>query len=109
MKCIFCLQERLPSDEHVIPESIGGRIRIKEVCRDCNSELSRLVDNPFANCSLIQLARFSHSLGGKRDIVPFPFGKVGTIETGQRVGLDKNFTPHVKRDLTITCFVETFS
>lgn len=102
MKCIFCLEEKPPSDEHVIPESIGGRLRIKEVCRECNSNLSRLVDNPFASCSLIQLARYNHSLGGKRDIVPFPFGGVGTIDTGQRVSLDEKFTPHVKRDFHIT-------
>lgn len=102
MKCIFCLQDKPPSDEHVIPESIGGRLRIKEVCRECNSNLSRLVDNPFASCSLIQLARYNHSLGGKRGIVPFPFGGVGTIDTGQRVSVDQHFFPHVKRDFQIT-------
>ena len=102
MKCIFCFEEKQPSDEQVIPESIGGRLRIKEVCRECNSNLSRLVDGPFASCSLIQLARYNHSLGGKRDIVPFPFGGVGTIDTGQRVSLDEKFTPHVKRDFQIT-------
>ena len=102
MKCIFCLEEKPPSDEHVIPESIGGRLRIKEVCRECNSNLSRLVDNPFASCSLVQLARYNHSLGGKRDIVPFPFGGVGTFDTGQKVSLDENFKPHVKRAFTIT-------
>jgi HNH endonuclease len=101
MKCIFCLEEKLPSDEHVIPESIGGSLLIKEVCRDCNSNLSRLVDNPFANCSLIQIARYSNSLGGKRDIVPFPFGGVGTVDTGHKVSVDRDFKPHVKRILDI--------
>jgi|SRR6266850_83389 len=104
MRCIFCLEEKSPSDEHVIPESIGGRLCIKEVCRECNSKLSRLVDNPFASCSLIQLARYTHSLGGKRDIIPFPFGGVGTFATGQKVSLDQNFTPHAKRAFTITKF-----
>jgi hypothetical protein len=101
MKCIFCFEEKGPSDEHVIPESIGGRLLIKEVCRECNSNLSRLVDNPFASCSLIQLARYSHSLGGKRDIVPFPFGGVGTIDTGQKLSVNRDFMPHVKRILDI--------
>jgi hypothetical protein len=101
MKCIFCLSDKPPSDEHVIPESVGGTLRIQEVCRECNSKLSELVDNPFANCSLIQLARFNHSLGGKRGKVPFPFGGVGTLDTGQRVSLDRDFNPHVKRGLDI--------
>lgn len=102
MKCIFCLQEKLPSDEHVIPDSIGGTIHIKEVCHECNSDLSRLVDNPFANSYLIKLARFTHSLGGKRDIVPFPFGGIGTIDTGQNISLDREFIPHLRRDLNIS-------
>ena len=102
MKCIFCLLEKPPSDEHVIPDSIGGKIHINEVCKECNSTLSSLVDNPFASCSLIQLARYTHSLGGKRDIVPFPFGGVGTFNNGQKVSLDRSFTPHVKRDLNFT-------
>ncbi|NOS83113.1 MAG: HNH endonuclease [Nitrospira sp.] len=101
MKCIFCLDEKPPSDEHVIPESVGGTLRIQEVCRDCNSKLGQLVDNPFSNSFLVQLARFSHSLGGKRGAVPFPFGGMGTLDTGQRVSLDRDFVPHVKRVLDI--------
>jgi hypothetical protein len=66
MKCIFCFEERPPSDEHIIPESVGGKLRLNSVCRECNSGLSRLVDGPFAQCSIIQLARFTHSLGGTR-------------------------------------------
>ena len=102
MKCIFCLNPKPSSVEHVIPESVGGSLEIDAVCRECNSELSRLVDNPFASCSIIQLARYHHSLGGKRGIVPFPFGGIGTLETGQKVSMDRNFAPHVKRDFRIT-------
>lgn len=102
MKCIFCLQEKPSSDEHVIPDSIGGTLRVKEVCRECNNTLSRLVDNPFANCSPIQLARYTHSLGGKRDNIPFPFNGIGTIDTGQKISLNRNFVPHLKRKLDIS-------
>jgi hypothetical protein len=101
MKCIFCLDEKPPSDEHVIPESIGGTLRIQEVCGDCNSELNRLIDNPFSNCFLIQLARFTYSLGGKRDVVPFPFGALGTFDTGQKVRLDREFTPRPMRTFEV--------
>lgn len=102
MKCIFCLEEKPPSDEHVIPDSIGGTIHITEVCRECNSDLSRLVDNPFANSPVIQLARYNHAIGGKRGNVPFPFKGVGVAESGVRVSVNRDFKPHVKRELEIT-------
>lgn len=100
MKCIFCLQEKEPSNEHVIPDSIGGTIRIKEVCRNCNSELSRQVDDPFSKNPLIQLARYCHSLGGKRDIIPFPFRHL-TSEAGEKISLDEELNPHLERILEI--------
>jgi hypothetical protein len=44
VKCIFCLKEKEPSIEHVIPESIGGVLTINYLCRDCNSELGSKAD-----------------------------------------------------------------
>ena len=99
MKCIFCLEEKEPSVEHIIPESIGGCLRMSKVCSECNSELSRLVDNPFANSPFIKLYRYMHSIGGKRGKIPFPFEGVGIMESGQKVSFDRDFKPHVKRTL----------
>lgn len=45
MICIFCNEENEPSEEHIIPESIGGIATIKTVCRDCNSKLGTEVDS----------------------------------------------------------------
>jgi hypothetical protein len=45
-------------------------------------------------------ARFSHSIGGKRGKVSFPFA-LGTLPTGQKIGLNRDFKPHVKRHLEI--------
>lgn len=101
MICIFCRKEKPPSEEHVFPESIGGTLVIKNVCRGCNSDLSRLVDNPFAKSPIIQVARYAHSLGGKRDIVPFPFAGVGTFDDGRKVTVDRDFKPNVKRSLKV--------
>jgi hypothetical protein len=101
MKCIFCLEEKPSSDEHVIPESVGGNIHLKEVCIGCNGELSRLVDAPFANSPVIELARHNHSIGGKRNKVPFPFRDVGVTESGLRVGVNRDFENHVKRDFKV--------
>jgi hypothetical protein len=44
VRCFFCLQEKDPSDEHVFPEAIGGTLRTKRVCGNCNSFLGHEVD-----------------------------------------------------------------
>lgn len=38
-KCILCLQEDSLCEEHVIPESLGGRLTCNFLCRSCNSKL----------------------------------------------------------------------
>lgn len=44
--CIICHQDNQElSDEHVIPEAIGGYYHIYNVCKDCNSKLGDHVDN----------------------------------------------------------------
>ena len=43
--CIICHQDNQElSDEHVIPEAIGGYYHIYNVCKDCNSKLGDHVD-----------------------------------------------------------------
>lgn len=36
-KCILCLEQPADSWEHIIPESIGGRLQIKALCSRCNN------------------------------------------------------------------------
>ncbi len=45
INCIFCQLEKNPSDEHPIPLNIGGKIIIRNVCKDCNSKLGSEVDS----------------------------------------------------------------
>lgn len=56
IKCIFCLKMKSPSDEHVIPKSLGGNLTIKCVCKECNEGLSQL-DQSLADSSLLMLPR----------------------------------------------------
>jgi hypothetical protein len=44
MKCIFCLNEREPSVEHVFPDAIGGTWTTDRVCKPCNDWLGSNVD-----------------------------------------------------------------
>lgn len=74
MLCIICRepQEKM-SDEHVIPDSIGGFYHIYNVCVVCNSKLGELVDSPLVNHKLTDLYRFSQNIKGKSGKVPNPF------------------------------------
>ncbi|HCM0844933.1 TPA: hypothetical protein N2782_002940 [Vibrio parahaemolyticus] len=78
MLCIICRepQEKM-SDEHVIPDSIGGFYHIYNVCIVCNSKLGELVDSPLVNHKLTDLYRFSQNIKGKSGKIPNPFS--GTI------------------------------
>jgi len=44
MSCVFCDSSDGFSEEHIIPESIGGSVIIKRVCRDCNNILGSEAD-----------------------------------------------------------------
>ena len=43
-QCILCLKSGDLSEEHIIPESIGGRLSIRFLCTNCNSILGRTVE-----------------------------------------------------------------
>ncbi len=57
MRCIFCLEERAPSDEHVFPEAIGGTLKIDRVCKSCNGRLGSDVDVLLTDHGLILMKR----------------------------------------------------
>lgn len=44
MNCIFCDSSEKFSEEHIIPESIGGSVVINSVCINCNSKFGSEVD-----------------------------------------------------------------
>lgn len=58
INCIFCLQTKEHSDEHVMPYSLGGNLTIQCVCEGCNSKLS-LLDQSLADASLLVLPRLT--------------------------------------------------
>jgi HNH endonuclease len=79
MECIICRVEKSDmSDEHVIPESLGGYYHIYNVCVFCNSKLGNMVDSPLVNHKLTELYRFCEGLEGKSGKVPNPFSGVFT-------------------------------
>jgi hypothetical protein len=75
--CIICREEKEEfSDEHIIPEAIGGCCHIYNVCKNCNSIMGNKVDDKLVNHMLSKHMRFRNGLKGKTGEIPNPF--VGT-------------------------------
>lgn len=74
MDCIICRQNKDDmTDEHVIPDSLGGYYHIHNVCKSCNSLLGGRVDSKLVNHYFSQWMRFLNNLKGKSSSVPNPF------------------------------------
>lgn len=79
--CIICrLEKDNMSDEHVIPDSLGGYYHVHTVCRDCNSLLGTKVDTHLINNKFGELYRSRYNLKGKTGGIPNPLGGVFTNE-----------------------------
>jgi hypothetical protein len=102
MKCIICLKEKQPSDEHIIPDSIGGNIHIRQVCSECNSMLNKTIDMPFSDCDLVRFFRSFHKIGGKRGVVQqFFAGEVVDANSGKKMLLDDSLRPYTIHEVKI--------
>lgn len=93
MLCIICRKNREDmSDEHVIPDSLGGCYHIFNVCKTCNSEMGEKVDSPLVNHKLTELYRFAQELEGKSGAIPNPFSGIfmeeGNPEVKARVDVN---------------------
>lgn len=75
--------------EHVIPNSIGGRLKSRDlICRNCNSTFGHDIDSELAS----QLNFFANQLNISREKgTPPPI--YGTTETGYRISLDPGGKP----------------
>ncbi|GKV54256.1 hypothetical protein NCCP2222_02030 [Sporosarcina sp. NCCP-2222] len=75
IKCIFCGLDKKSSVEHVFPDSLGGQLIIKNVCKECNDFLGEKVDFHLVDHPLMQFIRAKYSLAGKKGHIPNPFSK----------------------------------
>lgn len=64
MRCIFCLNERPGTEEHVFPRAIGGRLTTDRVCKPCNSALGSRVDAALSDNFLVRGQRAHLGLAG---------------------------------------------
>ncbi|WP_343499492.1 HNH endonuclease [Achromobacter denitrificans] len=94
MLCIICRKDKDDmSDEHVIPDSLGGYYHIFNVCETCNSKMGEKVDSPLVNHKLTELYRLAQEIEGKKGGVPNPFSgtfiEEGNPEIKARVDINK--------------------
>lgn len=94
MLCIICRKDKEDmSDEHVIPDSMGGFYHIFNVCKTCNSKMGEKVDSPLVNHKLTELYRFTQEIESKSGSIPNPFSGIfmekGDPEFKARVDVSK--------------------
>jgi hypothetical protein len=107
--CIFCMQrveEELNSVEHIFPDSLGGTLTIKNVCRDCNSHLGSYVDGPMINNFLIEMKRKFLEIPGKSGAVPNPFENA-TDSTNEKQKYRWKFGNEESQEIKVTTLVNT--
>lgn len=89
--CIICHRDSQElSDEHVIPEAIGGYYHIYNVCKDCNSRLGHHVDKLLLNHWFIKAARHKKKLKGYKGYIPNPLIGEGSLSTGEKVRVEQD-------------------
>lgn len=89
--CIICRRDNQElSDEHVIPEAIGGYYHIYNVCKDCNSKLGDHVDKLLLNHWFIKAARYEKRLKGYKGNIPDPLIGEGSLSTGEKVRVEQD-------------------
>lgn len=89
--CIICHRDEVElSDEHVIPDAIGGYYHIYNVCKDCNSNLGNCVDSYLLKHWLIIGARHNKRLAGKTNKIPNPLTGDGFLEDGTKVRTEED-------------------
>lgn len=75
MDCIICKNDKQEEDfneEHVFPESIGGKYKIRTVCKECNSHFGETIDNKFINSGVIRALNHILNIENKNGkVVPY--------------------------------------
>ncbi|WP_444938502.1 HNH endonuclease [Microbulbifer sp. JMSA002] len=105
--CIICLnenpitEENPLTDEHIIPEFMGGSLVKKNVCKKCNSKMGTGFEGALANSLFYKLPRFLHGIKGKKRALESPFTGVYDHEEIGRFRVNENGDLTVIPDIKI--------
>jgi hypothetical protein len=79
--CIICRKEKdILSDEHIIPDALGGYFHIGTVCKECNSIMGNKIDIKLVDHMMIRSMRTILNLKGKKGDIPNPFQGIHQLE-----------------------------
>lgn len=92
--CPWCMRERELTDEHVIPDNLGGTITIL-ICGECNGDLNRTFEQKATCNPLFAMARLTYGIKGRRGVPRNPLAGVGETHDGRRVMLDERMVPYL--------------
>lgn len=95
--CIFCMEKKELTEEHVVPDCLGGGLTADILCKSCNEFAGSKIDGPFANTLLVQMPRMTYQVPGKSGFIPNPFGTVAEITNGgqSKARLTDKFEPYL--------------
>lgn len=97
-RCINCLRTDTLTEEHVFADGAGGHVTAYILCKKCNGHFGANIDSPYLKQPIVELARNTLSIGGRRRVIPQPLKGPYTVEgpAGEAtIQLDVDFKPRV--------------
>jgi hypothetical protein len=86
--CIICKKEKVLTDEHIVPEFLGGGLIIKSVCKTCNDKMGGTFEGRLSNSPIFTFPNFINKVKGKSGKIPNPLeGKKQTID-GENISVE---------------------
>lgn len=106
-KCIICLKEPNANEdntqltvEHIVPEFIGGKLTLKNVCKACNSRLGEKIEGPLSKNFLFKAYAYFNGIKGKKDKLINPLS--GTYKHSEgTLRFNDDFSIHLIPDYQI--------
>ncbi|MCK4504641.1 MAG: hypothetical protein KAW14_03420 [Candidatus Aegiribacteria sp.] len=93
--CIWCREEKTLTEEHVIPDNIGGTMTAYCACRSCNNDVNNLVEQRATCDVLFTMPRYVYGIKGRRGVPRNPFAGKGRLKSGEPMLLTDDFRPIV--------------
>jgi len=66
--CIICKKSDELTDEHIIPEFLGGNLTITSVCKPCNDKMGNTFDGRLSKNEIFSLPNFVYNISGKSGV-----------------------------------------
>jgi len=94
MNCYLCpveINEINKTKEHIIPNSIGGRLKSERIiCVNCNSKYGHTLDLVFEKIPLTTLLDIKKERGNTQKVE-------GITQSGQKILIDSNLNPEIEK------------